>query len=111
MYRMILLIGVALSFHASSSFAEGPNADADFGKHKTEASARIDQRIAELNNLKSCINSAANKDAIKSCHEKHKDSAQNMRAEHLQDRMERLEKKKAELQQKMQQAKQPQTHK
>lgn len=43
-----------------------------FAKAKEHALSNIDKRIGHLNEMKSCVGSATNKDGIKSCRDAHK---------------------------------------
>ena len=104
--KAILTIAAAIcALSATQVFAQG-NPQDKAAAQKQEALANVDARIAELNNLKSCISGASTADAMKGCREKHREAAQNFRAQHMQERIEKMQTRKAELDQKIQQAKQ-----
>lgn len=63
-----LTIAVLFSLCSSVSAQDGEM----FAKAKEHALSNIDKRIGYLNELKSCVSQAANKDAIKACRATHK---------------------------------------
>ncbi|MCM2281724.1 MAG: hypothetical protein NDI61_07745 [Bdellovibrionaceae bacterium] len=82
----VLAFAAALIFSSSLAFAEetaAPAADM-FNEMKTSFLSMLDERITNLNEAKTCVSSATNREEMKKCHSALK-----------QDRMEMLEKMKA----------------
>jgi hypothetical protein len=84
---MKMLTLFAMLFSVTAFAAKGEN----FEENKAKAIARLDQRISMLQEAKTCISSAADKDALKACHKKHKESRQAF----ADDRKEKKEARKA----------------
>lgn len=79
---------LVLSFNSSFSFAED-----DFAAHKAKATAEIDEHIKSLQDHKSCVSAAENKDGMRACREKMKEFRQSERVEHMEKRQERMQKR------------------
>lgn len=90
-----LMLAFALSLSGSALAAEQ-----DFEKHKQEAMANLDERIQKLNELKGCVSAAADKDALKVCHEKMKEWRHAEHAEHMEKRKGRIDERIKKLEQK-----------
>lgn len=93
MKKMITMTLILLSTLASTStFAADGNKEARkkemFQKAKQMAVANIEKRISALQDTKSCISSASDKEALKKCREKAKDRAQSLRKESKERRKE-----------------------
>jgi len=78
-----------------------------FEEHKKEVLADMDTRISMIQNEKSCISSASNRDAIKKCreaakaeHEKFHASRKQESMQRIDDQIKKLEAKKQQMQQK-----------
>ncbi len=65
----------------------------DMAAHKQEALSEIDQRIAKLQEHKACVSAAETKDAMMQCRHAMKEWHKGERAEHLERRKGRLDKK------------------
>jgi len=61
---------------------------------KSMASSNIDKRIQALQEMKSCISSATDKESLKTCREQAKSKAESMRAENKAKRKERMANRK-----------------
>ncbi len=59
-----------------------------FEKAKSMATSNIDKRISALQDTKSCISSASDKEALKKCRQKAKENAQALRKESKSRRQE-----------------------
>lgn len=96
---MKLIKGFVVSlvlFAGISAVAE----EGDFATHKAEVLKHVDGRIQNLQEHKTCVNSAANRDGLKDCRAKMKDEHQDRKAHRLERRKERLEKRADRLEQK-----------
>ncbi len=90
--KFLVPAALAMAFCASASFA----ADKDPGKFedlKKNALAKIDERIAKLQEHKACVSAAADGEALKACHAKMKDQRMDMKERHLEKKKERMEKR------------------
>ena len=94
--KLITLVFGLISF---SAFAEDKQF---FEKMKAMKLANIEKRIAYINELKSCVTSAADKEAMKVCNEKHNSDMKalhsdrnEMREQFKQERKVRKETKKS----------------
>lgn len=91
----------ALSLLASlSAFAEGTAANPKFDQHKQEMLSNIDKRQAALTTLKSCVQGAANWDAIKTCNAQHEEAMKDLRKAGLDERIKEMQEKRAKMDQK-----------
>lgn len=78
-----------------------------FADHKKKMSQELEKRIGLLQTEKSCIDGAADQNAVKSCKEASKAAHEKLQAEHRQQRsqnideqMKKLQEEKQKLQQK-----------
>jgi hypothetical protein len=72
MNRSLLVASVALlTLNVGSGFAASALPE-NFAQRRSEALQRIDQRISNLQSQKSCVQAAANADALKNCREKYR---------------------------------------
>lgn len=71
-----------------------------FEARKAEALKEIDQHISKLNEHKTCVSNAKDKESLKTCHEAMKDFRQDRRMEHMGNRRDRLDKKMEKLKEK-----------
>jgi|GEM_PF-865037 len=85
----------------SLSSIAGPE---EFSAHKAEALATMDKRIANLNEAKTCMTAAADKEAMKNCHMALKEDRMEMHGEmmnkkknRMEERMKKMEEKKVEM--------------
>ncbi|MCB0351804.1 MAG: hypothetical protein KDD38_11515, partial [Bdellovibrionales bacterium] len=90
MKSIVLCAILALSV---SAFAEGEKKEENFAKRKTEMLEGIDKKIAAMQEHKTCVSAASDKDAMKKCHEKMKAFREENRGEHMGMRKERMEKR------------------
>lgn len=88
---MLKILIAFIALNAIPAFAED-NA-AGFAEHKTKVLAEVDQRIAKMQEHRTCINSATTPDAMKACHEKMREFHEGQRMEHLENHKERIDKK------------------
>jgi hypothetical protein len=72
----------------------------DFAKHKTEVMAHVEERMQKLQELKSCVNSAADKEAMKACHKDMKEWRQGEREERMEKRKGRMEERMKKMEEK-----------
>lgn len=78
----LLLIATLFS---SFAFADALKVE-NFAEMKTNISANIDQRIAQLQSHKSCVQGAQDKEALKACRMKHKESMKSLHEENKGER-------------------------
>lgn len=71
------------------AFSQGEN----FEARKAEATKEIEERIAKLQEHKSCVSAASDQEALKKCRESMKEFRQEEKAERLNRRKERLQKR------------------
>lgn len=92
---MLVLI-CALTFGASVQAHNHEDKDGKgFEAHKAEALKGIDDRLAKLNEHKTCVTAAADKEAFKKCHESMKEFRHDKKEEWKEKREEMKEKRKA----------------
>lgn len=84
---LFMMGSVAFADHHEGKMGE------NFETHKQEALKRIDERLAKLQEHKTCVTAAANGDAMKACHEKMKAFREEMREEGMENRMEKMDKR------------------
>ena len=68
-----------------------------FEEHKKQAISNFDARIAALNDAKSCASAASNGEALKACHDKLKAAHEAIAEKAIDSKIERLQKRKAEM--------------
>lgn len=95
---------LSLLLTSVSVLAQDP---AQFAEHKKKVSSEIEQRITILQTEKSCVDSAADGNAMKSCREASKAAHEKMQAAHKQERMEHLDEKIKKLQDEKSKMQQP----
>ncbi len=87
------LILCSILFTSLSTFAE-----ADIEKVKTEATARMDKRIAMLQEAKTCVAAATTKEAVRTCQknlrEDHNEMKNEMKGKREGFKAERMNRKK-----------------
>lgn len=88
---LIAALFLAVPLHAEEHGGE------KFEEHKKQAISNFDARIAALNEAKSCASSASNGEALKACHEKLKAAHEAMAEKAIDSKIERLQKRKAEM--------------
>lgn len=74
---MKLKLSILVLLFGLNAFAQG-----DINAMKTEANARLDKRIASLQEAKTCISAAADKEAMKACHANLKEDRMEMKEAH-----------------------------
>ncbi len=91
----VLLLTLVLT---APAWATEENADkaAMFQQAKTNMLTNIDQRISNLNNAKTCINSAADGEALKTCRKQMHDAMKALKDD-MQEQREGLRSKRDEL--------------
>ena len=92
MITKIIILMVAMAF----------GDDGDFSKHKAEMLGHIEEKIQKMQEHKTCISGASDKDALKKCHESMRDWHKSERREHREKRKERMGKRMDKMNQKMQ---------
>ena len=65
------------SVYAEHHAGEGKS----FEEHKTMMTQKIDKKIANLNEAKTCVQGAKDKEALKACHEKMREQKKEMKKE------------------------------
>ncbi len=88
--KKLLIAGLCLFSLTAFADETEEGAGKNFEEHKAKMIEGIDKRIAGMNELKSCVSAAKDRDAVKACREKMKDMREDMREE----RKERKEKRK-----------------
>ena len=88
---LIVALFLSVPVHAEEDGGER------FEDHKKQAISNFDARIAALNEAKSCASGASNGEALKACHEKLKAAHEAMAEKAIDSRIERLQKRKAEM--------------
>lgn len=96
--KLIVMFIVLWTFSLESRAEEGAN----FATHKAEMLANIEERITKLQEHKSCVAAANDKEAMKACREKMKDWREGERAEMQEKRKERMEKRMKKMEEKKQ---------
>lgn len=76
------------------------SAQEDISTAKTEMSANLDKRIANLQEAKTCVSNAQNKEDLKNCHHALKEDHMEMKQHRLMKREERLKEKMQKVEQK-----------
>ena len=97
MTRTLLAAVFALSLNASISFADDKK---DFATHKAEISKEVDEHIKALQDHKSCIDGAGDKDGLKACREKMKEYRHGNMIERMEGKKDRLDKRMEKLKKK-----------
>lgn len=92
-----LMTSAAFAQDAASPAAGVPAAGGDFSSRKAEVIAHMDTRIAAINEAKACVSTAADKEAMKKCHEGLKEDRMAMKMEHMEKKMNRMEMRKQKL--------------
>ncbi|MEK6556237.1 MAG: hypothetical protein AABZ31_13405 [Bdellovibrionota bacterium] len=95
---MLLGAVLALSLNVSLSFAQGD--EKDFATHKAEISKEVDEHIKALQDHKSCIDGAKDKDALKACREKMKEYRHGNMMERMEGRKDRIDKRMEKMKKK-----------
>ncbi len=96
--KLVSMFIVLCAFSLEVRADEGAN----FATHKSEMLANIEERIAKLQEHKSCVSSANDKEAMKACREKMKDWRDGERSEMQEKRKERMEKRLKKMEEKKQ---------
>lgn len=94
--KALILIG-ALIFGAQAGADHHEAADGkNFETHKAEALKRIDEHLAKMNEHKTCVSAAADKEALKKCHEAMREFHQGMKEE-MKEMHESMKEKRKEM--------------
>jgi opacity protein-like surface antigen len=96
-FSAVLMSSAAFAQDAAMPATGGPAAGGDISARKTEVLAHMDARIAALTEAKSCISAAADKEAMKKCHDGLKDDRMAMKMEHMDKKINRMEMRKNKL--------------
>lgn len=102
--RILAILALAAGF-GTCAFAEGENTaakEASFAQFKQEAVKNIDERIANLTAMKTCMSAAADMAGIKQCREKHREAMKDTRGEMKEKRIKNIEKRQQKLEEKKQ---------
>lgn len=97
MKQLVVAIMMAIS---GSVFAQD-SAD-DFAKTKADILSHIDQRIALMQEHKTCVGAAQKADDLKACRQKMRDSKMDMRMDYMGMKMDRMEKRRQKAKEKNQ---------
>ncbi len=87
---------VTITLFTSLAFAEDNKKEQNLDEARARISANIDQRISTLQTLKGCVQSAANKDALKTCRKTNKEAMKKLHMENKEERNEMKADKKSE---------------
>lgn len=87
---------LALSSNISTAEEDGKDT-AQFATRKTEILKQIDERISKMQEHKTCVSSANDREAMKACHEKMKQYRMSEREEHMDEKMGRMEERKGRI--------------
>lgn len=93
LFPALACLSVVISPRAVRADEEGGK----FEEHKQRMISSLDGRIAALNEAKSCAQAASSKEALKGCHEKLKSAQEAMVEKFIDSRIDRLQKRKAEM--------------
>lgn len=74
--------------------------DGDFATRKSEMLKHIDERIQKMTEHKNCVSAAADKDALKKCHESMREHRRGEMKERREGRMERMQKRMDKMKEK-----------
>lgn len=79
-----------------SSLAFADQKEEKFQEVKSNLTSHLDQRIAHLQEVKSCVSAAKDRDALKACRKKMKEVRKEMKSNWKEKREERKTKRKSE---------------
>ena len=96
MTKSVLFSLLAMSSVLTAAHAEEKSGE-KFEEHKKEMISNLDSRIASLNEAKACAQSASSGEGLKACHDKLKAAHEAMAEKAIDSRIERLQKRKAEM--------------
>lgn len=91
---------VLLALSSIAAFAQAPQGEAggdNFESRKKMALEHIEKKIGFLNEMKSCVSSAADQAALKTCHEKMREHHKEMKMEHMDQKIQKLQERKAKM--------------
>lgn len=88
------------AFLGTSAFADESKDNKDFAARKAEVSKEVDEHIKALQDHKTCVDAAADPNALKACREKMKEYRHGQMMEHMQGKKERLEKRMDKMKEK-----------
>lgn len=77
MKNLIFVLTLTLGMHA---MAQDQKPKFDINQKKSMVLSNLDQRIAILQSKKGCVNAATSKEALKTCHQSHKEQMKALRA-------------------------------
>ncbi|MBF0316208.1 MAG: hypothetical protein HQK52_22515 [Oligoflexia bacterium] len=102
--RKVCLITFLFSLASLAAVAEEKHREQEFSKHKEEIQARLSKEIELLSKHKSCIDAAANMDAIRQCREKNREAQASLHQENkemekrrIEEQIQRLNERKEKL--------------
>jgi hypothetical protein len=96
-FSAVLMSSAAFAQDAAVPATGGPGAGGDFSSRKAEVIAHMDTRIAAITEAKACVSAAADKEAMKKCHDGLKDDRMAMKMEHMDKKINRMEMRKQKL--------------
>lgn len=107
---MIRILGLfsSLAFLLVSTAIFADDDKGDFNTHKTEILSHIDEKVQKMQEHKSCVQAAQDKEALKKCKESMHEWRKGERMEHMEKLKERLEGRMEKMQKKMDDMKQKQ---
>ncbi len=97
---MKFVLGFCLVLSTLSYAQPAPMQGANFEEHKNFALKMIDERMASLQSAKTCISAAQDQEQLKECRKKEREAMRGRRGEHLDNRIEKLQEKKAKMNEK-----------
>lgn len=93
--KKLLVTGLCLfSLAAFADHHEEDDKGKTFEEKKANMLQHIDKRISNMNEMKSCVSAAADKDALKACREKMKEYREDMKDKWQEKKKEWKDKKK-----------------
>lgn len=101
----VVVAAIVLVTHFAFAQNNGQQAQdpEQFKKHKEEILAETDQRIANMNEFKSCVGGANGRDDMRNCWKNLKQERMEMKGEMMQKKMNRMQDRMNRMQQKQQQ--------
>lgn len=76
-----LAIGLIIFASVLAQAEDKADANKGFSERKAKALEMIDKRVSGMQEMKTCVSSAADHNAMKACHEKHHEAMMGMRME------------------------------
>lgn len=91
---LVMVLAASFSLQSFAQEQESKPEVQNVEARKAEMLKNIDERIAKLNEHKTCVSAAPNKEALKKCHESMKEFRNDQKEQWKEKREERKEKRK-----------------